>query len=444
MKYFALNLIVKSPLAIRADHAPEGADTARYIPGASVAGSLASLHRLHYPDRTSDFEKLFIAGQVHYPDLHPATLNDQDMQNEYRAPIYPTPNTAQSCKRHPGFLHIFRGEEDTVEDGDRHGVRDSLLDWALFSLVDKSNRSPNDQNTVRASVLCAPFQDARECKICHSLMDRYTGHYYRRDEENGNMIIADVKTRLQTHTGINRNTGTVQESILYNRRVFAEGTRFWGMVKVADELAPTLTDFIEQVGHSGLVHIGTGRTRGMGQVSISVESMENGQDNSPSFQARLRNFDDKLREAVKRFSATKEVKEFSASTDFKLDLGSFYFALTLYSPVILRDALLRYRGSINEEALGELLQLPADQFSLVYQSASTRRVTGWNDLWGTPRTNEIAIETGSVFLFESQLPQKKVEQALFKIESEGVGQRRAEGFGRVCVSDPFHLEGELR
>lgn len=432
MKYFALNLLAKSPLSIRADHSPEGADTAKYIPGATLAGSLAAIHRLYYPDNTSDFEKLFTAGLVHYPDLHPATLKDQDMQEENRSPIYPLPKTAQTCKRHSGFLHIFPGEEDTVEEGDRHGVRDSLLDWALFSLADRKNDLP--KNTISASVLIAPLRDHKECPTCHNLMDHFSG-YYRRDADSGNMIIANVDTRLQTHTGINRRTGTVQEGILYNRRVFAENTRFWGMVKVADELVPTFKDFIEKVGLSGLVRVGTGRTRGMGLVNISAEPMENDQDSSRSFQTRLRAFDHELRRAVDTFTN---------STKFALDLSSFYFALTLHSPVILRDDLLRYRGSINAEALSELLELPAEQFSLIYQSASTRRVTGWNDLWGTPRTNEIAIETGSVFLFESRLPQEKLEQALAKIESEGIGQRRAEGFGRVCVSDPFHLEGELR
>ncbi len=178
----------------------------------------------------------------------------------------------------------------------------------------------------------------------------------------------------------------------------------------------------------------------MGKVSINVEQMENEQHSFSLLQTRLRAFDHELRRAVDKFTGSKS---------FKLNLSPFYFALTLHSPVILRDNLLRYRGSIDEKVLGELLQLPADQFSLLYQSASVRRVTGWNELWGTPRTNEFAIETGSVFLFESQLPQKDVEQALFNIESEGIGQRRAEGFGHVCVSDPFHsdpfyLEGKVR
>lgn len=94
------------------------------------------------------------------------------------------------------------------------------------------------------------------------------------------------------------------------------------------------------------------------------------------------------------------------------------------------------------------LGLSADMFALVYQATSTKRVTGWNELWGTPRTNEYAIDTGSVFLFASTVEMNdQLCEALFKLEEDGIGERKAEGFGRVRVSDPFHLfhlEEELR
>ena len=89
--------------------------------------------------------------------------------------------------------------------------------------------------------------------------------------------------------------------------------------------------------------------------------------------------------------------------------------------------------------------MPEDTFELLYQAASTKRVTGWNELWGTPRMNEYAIDTGSVFLFSSTVEMNEpLCEALFKLEEEGIGERRAEGFGRLRISDPFHLEGGLR
>ncbi len=72
-------------------------------------------------------------------------------------------------------------------------------------------------------------------------------------------------------------------------------------------------------------------------------------------------------------------------------------------------------------------------------------MSGWNELWGTPRTNEYALDIGSVFLFGTTIePINSLWQALFRLEEEGAGQRRTEGFGRICVSDPFHLEVTLK
>ncbi|HEY6407703.1 MAG TPA: hypothetical protein VIY29_09575, partial [Ktedonobacteraceae bacterium] len=215
----------------------------------------------------------------------------------------------------------------------------------------------------------------------------------------------------------------------------------WGMVKLPEELASPFNAFIEEVGKTGLVRVGTGRTRGMGKVRLSVGPLESEQERYEQFKKRLRTFNDRLQTLAKQ--------AFPASA-YDLALQPFYFALTLHSPAILCDPLLRYRGSINTPVLEELLHIPSDNFKLIYQAVGTRRLSGWNELWGLPRANEYAIDTGSVFLFGSDItPDEDKDkdnvlwQALFKLEEEGIGRRKAEGFGRVCVSDPFHLEVTL-
>ena len=99
------------------------------------------------------------------------------------------------------------------------------------------------------------------------------------------------------------------------------------------------------------------------------------------------------------------------------------------------------------QMLKKMLKVPGNEepFEVIYQSASTKRITGWNELWGTPRANDIAIDSGSVFLFASQKPlDEDLADRLYTLEEEGIGRRRAEGFGRICISDPFHLEVELQ
>ena len=66
-------------------------------------------------------------------------------------------------------------------------------------------------------------------------------------------------------------------------------------------------------------------------------------------------------------------------------------------------------------------------------------------MWGMPRANEIAIDTGSVFLFASSRElDDALIQKLLRLEEEGIGRRKKEGFGRIRISDPFHKEVALR
>jgi CRISPR-associated protein Csx10 len=259
-------------------------------------------------------------------------------------------------------------------------------------------------------------------------MRHFGGYYCRQEHKPPGQAMTEMKVdmRLQTHTGINRNTGTVQDGILYNRQVFAEQARFMGIVKLPDEQVRLFEQFIQQVGDTGLVRVGTGRTRGLGKVHLKTSILSDERFGFTAFKQRLERFDQKLRTLTKQSEST------------------FYFTLTLHAPAILHDALLRQRGSIDEETLHELTGLPKDSFKRIYQAASVQRVTGWNELWGTPRVQEYAIETGSVFLFAfTTVPNEDLYQTLFRLEETGIGQRRAEGFGRVCVSDPFHLEETL-
>ena len=430
MKHFSLNLETMSPLAIRADHAPGGVENAGYISGTTLLGSLAALHRLAHPGDTVAFEQLFLSGQVYYPDLYPSSFKYDALQDSTLLPIYPLPKTAQSCKRYPGF----KSEEGKEEDGDDgHGARDSLVDSAIFALADRAQR--NGQ-AVDWQALLEQLQLQAVCHVCPEPkpMERFTG-YYRRST-TGRMAKSGAETRLQTRTGINRATGTVQESILYSRQVFQEHTRFRGDVHVEDDLAPVLQQFIKEVASTGLVRVGTGRSRGMGKVKLVLEPIpDSEQDRFISFKQRAAAFNTTLR---------KQLQDASGS----LEIAPFYFALTLHSPAILRDDLLRYRGIIDRQALGGLLGIPTDSFTMIYQNASTRQIMGWNELWGTPRTKEVAIETGSVFLFSTTIGEEEALEALlktlFELEQAGIGRRKAEGFGRICVSDQFHQEVALK
>jgi CRISPR-associated protein Csx10 len=422
MKSIALNVQAISPLAIRSDHAPAGAETTKYISGTALTGSLAAVYRLFHPNDEENFERLFLKGWVQYPDLYPANFGNEEGQADDMLPVYPLPKTAESCKRFSGFSYV---PADKKIDDPGHGVRDSLLDWSMYKLADRV------KPVLEPSVLLAPFKEFEHCKVCGKPMAPFSGYYRSRD---GHHMIAKPDTRLQTHTGINRETGTVQESILYNRRVFEEQSRFWGMVRLNDGLVPDFQQFINAVGTSGLVRIGTGRTRGLGKVHLTASLLEDTSGQFELFKERLDKFHRTLQERA------------GLIKNFNPEIEPFYFVLTLHSPTILCDELLCYRSTIDKDMLAKMIGLDEEEnpFEVLYQSVSTSRITGWNELWGTPRANDIAIDSGSVFLIESKKPLEELAHKLYTLEEEGIGRRRAEGFGRVYISDPFHLEVELQ
>jgi CRISPR-associated protein Csx10 len=434
VKQLALKVTTLSPLSMRSDYAPNRADVAPYIYGSTLLGCLASAHRLLRNDKT-EFIKFFLSDKVQYPNLYPASFKNDEMCDAFR-PLYCIPRTAQTCKRFKGFQPLSKDDLDD-EDDEPHGVRDNLFDWALFALLDKPEQHTTD--TERGQTIASLEADAnKKCTFlsCGEPLDSYTGFY--RWREDGARAIAEAKKRLLTRTGINRKYGTVEERILYNREVYEEENIFFGIIQAEDDVAGELLDFILHRGNnedgplllSDFARLGTARTRGFGQVEFEPGPSEDAQNRFELFKERLQLFDKALRERAGTAAH-----------------HPFYIALTLHAPVILQDELLRYEGIISGERLRVLAGLPEEEkpFELLYHSASMRRMMGWQELWGLPRAHEYAIDAGSVFLFSLRQPlDETLAQALFTLEERSIGQRRAEGFGRISISDPFHREGNLQ
>ena len=134
MKRLYIKLETLASLSVRADHAATGVNATSYIAGNTLLGSLAAAHRLSYPDKKDEFEQFFLQEYILYSNLYPAAVNsDNDGWQDMHLPVYPVPKTAQSCKRCSGFLYPKN------ETNDAHGVRDTLIDWALFKLGMKAD-----------------------------------------------------------------------------------------------------------------------------------------------------------------------------------------------------------------------------------------------------------------------------------------------------------------
>lgn len=402
-----------SPLAMRSDHAAQNEKTARVISGSTLWGALASVYRQFYPEREERFAHFFLREHVFYPYLYPANFSGKAANAD--CAVYAAPGTAISCKRHSGFLR--------KDYSDYHGVRDSLLGWTQFKL--------SGEKSIQHLV------QHQYCAQCQASMDSLSEEhrYYRRmPGEVDRRVSAKLQTRLQTRTGINREWNTVENGILYNREVIERGTRFWGAITFTPRFfdEPDALDefigFVEEANDSGLIRLGTGRTRGLGRINLRFKE-QNEQEDQKHFQQRLFAFNDKVHQPGNTMK------------------NAFYFAITLQTPLLLRDPWLRYTCDISTHHLKEITGLPEESFQPIYQLSNMTRVIGWNGVLGMPRVQEYAISTGSVFLFAFSYENQekdvtKLISHLFRLEQEGAGLRRTEGFGRVCVSDAFHVEGD--
>jgi CRISPR-associated protein Csx10 len=123
---------------------------------------------------------------------------------------------------------------------------------------------------------------------------------------------------------------------------------------------------------------------------------------------------------------------FSADVDGKL-------IITLLSDALLRDRNGQFvvEPCAVTHVLSQRLGVP-----LKLQRAFLRgeAIGGFNRKWGLPLPQALAIKMGSVFVYDA--PASNVSDKLRELETLGIGERRAEGFGRVAVN--WHREAELR
>jgi len=117
----------------------------------------------------------------------------------------------------------------------------------------------------------------------------------------------------------------------------------------------------------------------------------------------------------------------SHSTDGKL-------RVIFLSDVLLRDACGQYTSDPKVVRAAIAKRLGVDESALGEPNAfmRTRYVGGFNRTWGLPLPQMLAIEMGSVFEFA--MPPGEIDFAA--LETQGIGERRAEGFGRVARYQP--------
>jgi CRISPR-associated protein Csx10 len=378
MNYYRLKAELMSSLMIqenRQSNAPRGLP---YLPGSSLRGAVAGHYlRTGGSSQDKEFQELFLSDPVAFPNLLPV-----------RDPACiprPSPATACSCKRSPGF-HSQEG----------HGVGDSLAAM------------------VAAEMEGRPLIEALICKTCGEDLKPFVGVWNSNEKAPNTM---DPVLVYHRHTGIDRCTGTVASSIFYITQGISEYTKdteggfhpqhLSGGLFLSPKQAEILANMIDEP-----VFAGADRTRGMGEILLSLEPAE-----PPGFD--LTGWDEEFRKKVDRF------------TQRGLPEGIF-FTIGLEAHTILVDRFLRPSCEIDVGFV---------DVKLYKRVVQHRLVRGWQSSWQLPKPEDMAVASGGVYLFlyEGENPEG-LKSRLYQLVQEGIGLRRPEGFGSVNVCDSLHLQ----
>lgn len=382
-----------SPLALRGSRAAlQFAPGLRYIPGMALRGALAEQYLRDGRPENPIFHSLFLEEKVLFADLLPVPLEPNGTLSAKITKLLPA--TARACKRHK-----LRHPES---------LTDSLLRLELAAVLNRGT----------------PLYDEvwQKCPVpeCGNDRDRLSDIYIVPDS----LEKVDVHLRLSAGTSINRATGIAEGEQLFSFDVLEEGQYFRGCLRLRDS---ALLEHLQRLAPAGsILRLGMGKSRGLGKLEI-VNWREFRQP-APSVEQRWTQFNEAVQRLWRHFGVGEPEGE--------------YFSLTLESSLIRRDEILWAQTGVPKPAE---LGLPAN-VEPRRCVLNTTVIQGWNAALGLPKADAPALAAGTVLLYRLTDPNQKdaVLNRLRQIEEEGIGERRAEGFGRVHVCDPFHFRWTLQ
>ena len=393
MKEIKLKICAESPLAIgRKKPGGSVSEAQDYIPGSVIRGTVADLliSLGGEPTTGDDFDKIFLSGEAAI------------FRNAYLSTSI-LPATAVSSKTDSGFkpATAVSSKTDSGFKLKKNGVFDTLIDRFCAEAHDY----PYDPNCPEDGGRVEPYSS-----------------YYQKDDQTYKSC-SSVK-RLLTRAGINRRRATTEEEILYSIEVLNEKVIYHSSILLEDEnLANSLGAFLAK----RTLYLGGATSRGLGKVSLVTAEVI-----SPELAIgqAIKQFNDKLRERWQLWSIFGEPQE-------ALSKDKTYFTINLQSDAILKEDWL-HTTVISEAMLQEFAEFKDDSLKLHTAYSAYDYLSGWNTAWGLMKDMELITNKGGVYLFSTNQSSEWLPK-LEKLCLNGVGDRRAEGFGQIKICDDFHL-----
>lgn len=221
----------------------------------------------------------------------------------------------------------------------------------------------------------------------------------------------DVDRMTEMHLRVDPTTARAAEGDLFSYEALQPGQYFAGEVQCRDAAAWQMLQALTglEPGRVTQMRIGRATRRGYGCVSLYLEVR--GEDEPYLWCPQP--IEDRV-------------------TDVESPL-----LLTLLSDTIVTDRRGRFQTGFYRAWLKEALGMAVD----VQRSfAAARTVDGFHAYLGLPRWRDVALQAGSAAAL--RVPRgvslADLRQELARIEREGIGLRRGEGFGRVAFNHPIY------
>lgn len=213
----------------------------------------------------------------------------------------------------------------------------------------------------------------------------------------------------ELHIHVDEKTGRVKSGQLYGYTVLNAGQYFVGeLICFGEEAWNRLQEMTGISEGAPLIwRMGKARRRGYGKVTAWLERC----DDRPLVWVQL-------------------------SLEERIQDPSQPITMTLLTDTIILNSWGQQVLGCTPDWLEEALGL--GPVEILEAFARVRNVDGFNAYLGLPRWRDMALTAGSVVRFKLNSPPKNWREQLQKLEIEGVGVRRNEGFGRVAFNHPIY------
>ena len=228
------------------------------------------------------------------------------------------------------------------------------------------------------------------------------------------VVLYREKRRINIHTARDRSKGrssptkrdpatnqVIQEGegAIFRYEALDVKQTFQGVILCEDDDAQTIESLLKPAD----IWLGGSRSAGYGHIKIKILSPDKPQE--------LDNWNEIQIKSENRLNCKK-------------------LKITFLSDVILRDRCGQFSAEpcLVKQAIEDKLRVQLPQATNVFINSIV--VGGFNQKWGLPLPQVLAISAGSSFVFDSQLTTEQIKI----LEREGIGERCIDGFGRVAVN----------